>query len=130
MVDYNDLISIIKQAANESVNAAVPVAVVFGTVTAVSPLSVKVDAKLQLGERQLVLTRNVTDFENDQTAHDHQTENRGGGGGYAAYESHNHVYTGRKHWTVHHKLLVGDKVLMLREQGGQRYVIIDRVVMA
>lgn len=129
MADFADLIDVMKQAANEAVAASGPVTVVFGTVTGDSPLSVMVDSKLQLGEKQLVLTRNVTDFENDQTAHNHLTEKRGGGSGHASYESHDHVYTGRKHWTVHHKLVVGDKVLMLRMQGGQRYVIIDRVVM-
>lgn len=129
MANYSDFAVILKQMATEAVDAASPVAVVFGIVTSESPLSIKVDAKLQLGEKQLILTRNVTDFENDQTAHGHLTENRGGGGGHASFESHNHVYTGRKHWTVHHKLITGDKVLMIREQGGQRYVIIDRVVM-
>lgn len=129
MADFADLIDVMKQAANEAVAASCPVTVVFGTVTSDSPLSVVVDSKLQLGEKQLVLTRNVTDFKNDQTAHNHLTEKRGGGSGDASYESHDHVYTGRKHWTVHHKLVVGDKVLMLRMQGGQRYVIIDRVVM-
>ena len=129
MADFSELLDIMKQTASEAIQAGSPVTVVFGTVTSDSPLSVKVDSKLQLGEKQLVLTRNVTDFENDQTAHGHLTENRGGGGGHSSYESHNHVYTGRKHWTVHHKLVVGDKVLMLRMQGGQQYVIIDRVVM-
>ena len=81
MANYSDFAVILKQMATEAVDAASPVAVVFGIVTSESPLSIKVDAKLQLGEKQLILTRNVTDFENDQTAHGHLTENRGGGGG-------------------------------------------------
>lgn len=128
MADYSALLSIIKQASNEAIEASQPVKICFGTVTGVSPLTIKIDQKLELSTAQLVLTRNVTDYWTDETV-DHLTENRGGGGGHASYESHNHNYKGRKPFLIHHTLLVGDKVLLLREQGGQRYVVIDRVVM-
>ena len=57
---------------------------------------------------------------------DHVTENRAGGGGMAEYESHNHEYKGRKKYLVHNQLVMGDKVIMLKETGGQRYIALDR----
>lgn len=128
MADYNALVNLFKSIANDAVTASAPVAVCFGTVTSEAPLKILVDQKLELSEMQLVLTRNVTDYTTDETV-DHLTENRGGGSGYALFEAHNHNYKGRKQFLIHHKLITGDKVLLLREQGGQRYVVIDRVVM-
>ena len=118
---YAQLLSTFKQAANEANNATQPVTICFGVVTSEAPLTITIDQKL-------ILARNVTDYNTDETV-DHLTENRAGGSGDPAFESHNHNYKGRKTFLIHHKLLVGDKVLMLREQGGQRYVVLDRVVM-
>lgn len=128
MAEYDSLLNVFKKVATEANEATQPVKICFGTVTGTDPLTVKIDQKLELSEMQLILTRNVTDYYTDETVN-HVTENRGGGGGHASYESHNHDYKGRKSFLIHHKLLVGDKVLMIREDGGQRYVIIDRVVM-
>ena len=55
-----------------------------------------------------------------------ETQPRAGGGGYAEFASHNHDYTGRKSYLVHNQLVVGDKVILLRESGGQRYIALDR----
>ena len=129
MADFAELFGVMQEISSNANSAGCPVTVCFGTVTSEAPLKILVDQKLQIGEAQIILTRNVTDFENEQTAHSHLTENRGGGGGHAAFESHNHVYTGRKPFTMHHKLITGDKVLLIREQGGQRYIVIDRGVM-
>ena len=128
MDNYKKMLSVMKQAAIEVIEAMKPVNTCFGVVTSEAPLKILVDQKMELSQAQLILTRNVTDFYTDETV-DHLTENRGGGGGYALFESHNHNYKGRKQFLIHHKLLAGDKVLLLREQGGQRYIVIDRVVM-
>lgn len=125
---YDALIKTFKQICKDTVAASAPVAVCFGVVTNVEPLTILVDQKLPLTSMQLILTRNVTDFYTDETVN-HMTENRAGGSGDAAYESHNHDYVGRKQFLIHHNLVVGDKVVLLREQGGQRYVVLDRVVM-
>lgn len=125
---YAQLLSAFKQAANEANNATQPVTICFGVVTSEAPLTITIDQKFELSGEDLILARNVTDYNTDETV-DHLTENRAGGSGDPAFESHNHNYKGRKTFLIHHKLLVGDKVLMLREQGGQRYVVLDRVVM-
>lgn len=128
LANYDALIKTFKQIVKDTITASAPAAVCFGVVTSVEPLTILVDQKLPLTSMQLILTRNVTDFYTDETVN-HITENRAGGSGDAAYESHNHGYVGRKQFLIHHKLLVGDKVVLLREQGGQRYVVLDRVVM-
>jgi hypothetical protein len=127
MADFTDLLKTIKQASLEAVHADVPVAVVIGTVISESPLQIQVEQKLILTEAQLKLCRNVTDYTTDETV-DHLTEYRAGGTGHAMYQSHNHQYKGRKEFLIHHKLLSGDRVLLLREQGGKHYYVIDRVV--
>lgn len=126
--NYDALLKLFKQIASETIAAGAPAAVCFGTVTSDDPLMIKVDQRLDLTAAQLVLSRNVTDFYTDETV-DHLTENRAGGSGNSSYESHNHNYKGRKSFLIHHKLVVGDKVVLLRVQGGQQYVVLDRVVM-
>ena len=41
--------------------------------------------------------------------------------------SHKHAYSGRKIFRVHNGLKKGETVVLLRIQGGQRYIVIDRV---
>ena len=101
--------------------------IVYGTVISVEPLEVKVDQKLTLKKEQLKLTRAVMDYEVDMTV-DHETEEKSGGGGDAAFESHNHEYKGRKKFLIHNGLVDGDKVTMIRVHGGQQYIIIDKEV--
>lgn len=116
----------IKRAAIEAQESTKPVEICFGKVTSASPLKILVEQKLPLGEGQLILTRNVTDFTTEVTV-DWNTENKGGGSGYASYETHKHPIKGRKKITVHNGLVVGDEVILIRQQGGQKYIVVDRI---
>lgn len=89
------LLEIIKKAAVEAVEAAKPVSVVFGRVTAASPLTVRVDQKLTLSGDMLAVCAGIEPLPG-------------------------HVREGLK---------AGDRVLLLRMQGGQKYVVLDKVVM-
>ena len=51
-----------KRAALEVQEASKPVNVYFGEVVSVKPLKINVEQKMVLGEGQLILTRNVTDY--------------------------------------------------------------------
>lgn len=62
MPDAVELMKTIKRAALDAVKASKPVEVCFGKVTSASPLKILVEQKLPLGEGQLILTRNVTNF--------------------------------------------------------------------
>ena len=127
MRDFTDLLNMIKRASVEAVAASKPTSVVFGKVISTSPLKISVEQKMTLTAAHLVLTRNVTDYEVSMTV-DHVTENKSGGSGESAFASHNHAYQGKKLFTVHNGLVVGDEVLMIQMQGGQRYIVMDRVI--
>lgn len=62
MPDANELVGTLKRAAVEAVEAGKPVNVYFGEVVSASPLKINVEQKMILGEKQLILSRNVTDF--------------------------------------------------------------------
>ena len=122
----NSFIESMKKAALEVYEASNPVVVSFGVVINIEPLQINVDQKITLEESQLILTSNVKDHTVEMTV-DHFTENTGGGSSYSAFESHNHAYTGKKIFTIHKGLVVGEKVFLLRMQGGQKYVVVDRI---
>lgn len=121
-----NLIEIIKMAAVDAVKASNPAAIVFGTVTSISPLKVNIEQRLTLDESHLVLSSLVSDFEVDLTLN-HVTENTSGGTGDSSFASHNHAVTGRKTMTIHLGLQAGETVMLLQVQGGQKYIILDRI---
>lgn len=123
MPDLDEFMKTIKRAALDAVKASKPAEICFGKVTSASPLKILVEQKLPLGEGQLILTRNVTDFVTEVTV-DWATEDKGG---YASYETHKHPIKGRKKITVHNGLVVGDEVILIRQQGGQKYIVVDRI---
>ena len=106
--DVNGLVEALKRAALEAFEAAKPVNVCFGEVVSISPLKINVEQKMTLGEKQLILTRNVTDFNTTVSVN-------------WTYES------GKKKLTIHNGLAVGEKVILLRQQEGQRFIVVDRV---
>lgn len=107
MLDANDLLNIVKKAALEVVDASQPSDFCFGKVTSTEPLKILVEQKMTLGAAQLILTRNVTDFKTNITV---------------AWWSET------REITVHNALQVGDEVILLKKKGGQKYLVLDRVV--
>lgn len=122
-----EFLKAIKKAALDAFVASKPSEIYYGIVISESPLKINVEQKFTLNAAQLVLTRNVTDFYDDITVIAWRTENESGGSGDAAFASHSHALVGRKHIIVHNRLLTGDKVILIRQQGGQKYIVIDRV---
>lgn len=130
--DVNELLQSIKKAALDAVEASKPVNVYFGEVISASPLLVNVEQKMVLGKAQLVLTRNVTDFktmvtvqwesEKEEQTHTHNVE-----GTDCQSEKHTHEIVGQKEITIHNALEIGDTVILVRQQKGQKYVILDRI---
>ncbi len=123
--DYSRFVDVIKDIATTTVSASEPMEVIIGEVVGVNPLAIKIDPKLTLQEGNIVLTKNTCEWTMEMSV-DHVTENRAGGGGYAEFASHNHDYVGRKKYLVHNQLVMGDKVILLKETGGQRYIALDR----
>lgn len=123
--EYFKIVSIIKEIASTVIQNGEPMEAIVGEVVSASPLEIKIDPKLTIPEENIVLTKNTSEWTMEMSV-DHVTENRSGGGGYAEFASHNHEYKGRKKYLVHNQLVVGDKVIMLKETGGQRYIALDR----
>lgn len=124
--DATELIKTLKKAALDAFKAEKPTDVLFGKVISVSPLQINVEQQFILGAKQLVLTRNVTDFTTQMTVN-WSTGNTSGGSGYDAFASHNHSISGKKSITVHNGLAVGDEVILIRKFGGQKFIVLDRI---
>lgn len=101
LLDANDLLELIKKTAVKAVEAGKPCDYCFGRVVSESPLKISVEQKITLSSAQLVLTRNVTDF---------KTKIDGA------------------EVTIENKLLYGEQVVLLRQKGGQKFLVLDRVV--
>lgn len=110
-----NLIDAIKKAGLDAVEASNPVNIMFGEVTKANPLEVNVDQRFTLTEDFLVVTESVTALTVD-LSHFHDYS-----GGQTQNALTNPV-------VVRKGLEVGDKVLLLRVQGGQQYVVLDRMV--
>ena len=133
-LDLNALVRAVKEAAVEAVRAENPMGVCHGTVTGLSPLEITTDQKLILGERQLILTNAVRDYTVEMTvdhvteviSHGHSVTDTYTGGGTAQPVDHSHPYKGRKSFRVHLGLKMGEKVILVRCDGGQQFVVLDR----
>lgn len=99
-----DLLQVIKQAATEAVRAGEPANIEFGVVKSAAPLSIQLDSKEILSAAFFVMSRNVTD-----------------------YITHIVIDGTDKECTVKNALIPGDRVILLKMQGGQSYAVLDRV---
>ena len=95
------LVNLIKQASMGAFESSNPVAVMFGTVIKTSPLEVNVEQRFTLTRDFLVLTERLTEYKTT----------------IAGQEV-----------VIRKGLQAGDKVILLRVQGGQQYIVWDRVV--
>lgn len=103
--NMEDVLKMFKRAAKEAIEASDPTAIQFGEVISIAPLKILVEQKKLLTIAQLVLTRNVKDYEVEMT-----------------------VDQVKKKYTVHNNLKLGDKVMLVKMQGGQKYIVLDKEV--
>lgn len=130
MPDAVELVKTIKKAAVDAIDATKPVHIYVGRVISVSPLKIDVEQKMPLGEAQLILSRNVTDYKTSITGGNIQDYFNVGAEPNVATQpvSPSHVHAmGKISVTVHNGLVVGDEVILIRKQEGQQFVVWDRV---
>lgn len=145
MPDATDLTKAMKKAALDAQESTKPVNVCFGTVETANPLTINVEQKMVLTEKQLILTRNVTEYttmvtvqwitEKEEQTHKHQLKDITDDGGdkiASAYTEtqntkHTHDIEGIKQMTIHNALEKGEEVILIRQQEGQKYIVIDRI---
>jgi hypothetical protein len=134
MPNYNELLDVMKQSAKGVMDDADLADICFGTVASASPLKVKVEQKYEIGKENLVVPQYLTNFtvgvtvswqtENETYQHSHTVE-----GTESSQDSHTHKHSisGTKQITINNALKSGDKVILIKQLGGQKYLIIDRV---
>lgn len=130
-LDAQKLVMLIKQAAVEAVNAKDPMSLKIGEVVSVSPLKISINQKITIPAPQLLLTNAVRDYTVYETVN-HTTETALSNANSSENVEtvnleHSHAYAGRKKFTVHLGLKTGEKVLMLRCDGGQKFIVLDRL---
>lgn len=109
------LANLIKQLGTDAVGASSPVAVLFGSVTKTNPLEILIDQRFTLDEDFLIVPEQLTRYEVD-------LKHRHGTSGEDTKDALNEKIV------IREGLKVGDPVLLLRVQGGQRYAVWDKVV--
>lgn len=130
LADANELVETLKRAAVEAMEAKKPVNVYFGEVVSAAPLKINVEQKMMLGEKQLILSRNVTNFKTSitggNTKNYYYTGSATDSGTAPVSPSHLHA-VGKIEVTVHNGLVVGDVVILIRQQEGQKFIVLDRI---
>ncbi len=101
-----EILRIVKQAALEAVKADKPMACLQGVVESAAPLKIRINQKLLLGSEHILLTDAVRD---------HTVKLTPAAG--AKMEE----------YIMHNALSVGETVMLLRCDGGQRYIVLGRL---
>lgn len=125
-------VDMFRMSADQLMNSKQLTAVVFGNVTRVNPLEITLDQKVKLPEAFLTLTNAVKDHAVDitvswQTVENTHKHGNGNQGQPTAEATHKHDISGRKKIIVHNGLTLGERVILLRVEGGQNYIVLDRV---
>ena len=114
------LVDVMKRASMDALETSQPCDLRFGTVARTSPLSVRVSAQMVLPESLLIVPEHLTDRTVNVEV-EWETEADSG------KSPHTHPLTGAKKLKIKNGLKEGDKVALLRKQGGQTYYILDRI---
>lgn len=125
----------VKLAAGAQRSASKPAAWMFGEVLAVSPLRILVDSRFEIGADQVVLMREFVAGQyathihgidpHTHTVQEHtHTVSQQTTGGTALISDPTPLQTATEVYTG---LLTGDKVVLLQNEGGQKFLVLGRV---
>lgn len=125
-----DMVEIVKKIAQGVQNESSPCNVLFGTVINANPLEIQVEQKLRLTKEFLILTKNVRDYDVEVSLNWNtnnkdlsvQTENG------TSDITHNHSISGKKTIKIHNALKKNDRVILIQQLGGQKYIVLDKAV--
>lgn len=128
-MDGADLLKYVKLAALQAVGASMPCEIRLGNVVSEEPLKIMVEQRLVLGAEQLILPRRLTR---------HKVKIKGGNVNDFYYLSQNwdkskpldspHFHAvGEMEIEVFGELKVDDEVILIRQQGGQKYLVFDLI---
>lgn len=121
----NESIKHISKGVYESIK---PTTIMFGKVISEKPLKINLEQKLTLGENQLILTRNVTDYKTEISI----PKTLDVSGNVAGYHGPGSLTTlnlpPKMETIIHNNLKQGEDVILLRLEGGQKFLVLDRLV--
>lgn len=118
----------LKQMINNAVEYNKPTEIYAGKVESTSPLTIRLDVNVPaLEEDELILTHLVKDYEVDISVGHLTEETEVVEGALTDIKKHKHEYKGRKKITIHNGLKIGEGVLLIRQQGGQKFIVLDRI---
>jgi len=115
-------IDIIKRIAINAFNASNPVNILIGTVSKASPIEIEIHQKLKLTKEFLIITERVTRYEVD-LEHDHAYTDDGSNATTGKSLTNKLTTT-----PIRTGLKKGDKVALMRVQGGHQFLVLDKVV--
>jgi len=129
-----NLVELIKMAALDAVNETKPVNILFGKVISVLPLKIRVEQKLILSEEQLILTSNVMNYKTKISFDNPEIKNIVKNYSIDDVEGTNYKLSFQEkvqnEVTVYNGLKINDEVILLQLQGGQKFLVLDKVVRA
>jgi hypothetical protein len=120
----------IKSFALNAVDNSSPLILFYGIVKQANPLIINVDQRFDLEEDKLILSSLVQDFEADVDlifSTEDETHTHDVSEGTITENTHNHLISGVKTVTFRLGLKAGERVLLLRKQGGEKFLVIDRL---
>lgn len=94
----------------------------IGTVSSTEPLRVRINQDIEIDEENIWVTKNVLGWSLN-VDHQHQYTDASGAG----VETKMTDTKPSRQYTLEEPLKPGDKVLLLRNLGGQKYLLIDKV---
>lgn len=131
------MLDVIKKISDQTEKANMPTMFMFGVVASIDPLSIRVDNRFTISEESIIVMRDLqagahashthTIKAHSHTVPQHSTESATAGG-----DSHSHsvdsVETGETELTTETEtnigLQTGDKVVLLRNYGGQSFLVL------
>lgn len=130
------LLDTIKKVAVQTSEVNMPATFLFGEVISTSPLKIRVDNRFDIGEEQVVLMREFR--AGGYPTHTHTIEPHTHGVPQHTTETadmHSHavksITTNETPLTTNAEqysgLISGDKVVLLRNHGGQKYLVLGRM---
>lgn len=111
------MLSVIKEAVKQTIEVEKLTDFTVGSVLSVSPLKIEITKKLILGNNQLAISERLTNHFEYMTAVENNFNDL----------KDKSKYEARKKYIIYSGLRVGDKVILARKAGGQKYFVIDRV---
>lgn len=117
-----EMLGIIKKVAVDAVEAGKPSTIVYGTVTAEKPLKIKLDQSILIEGEQITVPRQLTDYTVEVEILEHPITDVGG------EEGHTHGLSRVKKIKIKNRLKKGHRVALQRMDGGQEFVILDRIL--